>query len=459
MSTNQTLLTNYSPDPRIRGLLGGPVGFGEINTFLPNNPQVVGPPFGAKSNPWTIMNGQSPQSIEGAMDDNASSRNVENGLVSQYVARPFANKDHLFITTGDIVFGLRSKTQQTGPITMLNLGSLNVILRQGYQENLVRYQELKETFKEEYANVRHLSESDLFGTRWYDYWKSTFNDNQLGPELSHGGINEYNDSSDDDDMTGNFTTRNNEGDGVILSNEKRRVRIVANITNEVVKEINEVLSLKSPSYRMNPAGNAFDRLINSNLQKLKEESIAEHKSFVKSYKFWMEKKDLMTGGLRFLHAGSIMDHWNFLGIVRSSTNDSGYVNNLTNGAGGKGTAVATTICKKTFTMSNYFSNTMDIGDKCFLILTRSDTGEFQYYPFSKGKENPTYDDVKYIDMSGKIATAPVIYLGRLSESLDGKIRPQGQRITACGLKNGQKSIEAYNAAVCLDKLTAHVRIK
>ena len=420
------------------------MGFGEIATFLPDNPQVVGPPFGAKSNPWTVMGGQSPQNISGAMDEGASSRNIENGLISQYVARPFANKDHLLIVTGDIVFGLRSKSQQTGPITMLNLGSLNIVLRQGYHENLVRYKEMKQA-DDDFNDLHHLSESELFGTRWYDQWRETHADKQLRPE-----DDEIRDDGDEEDA---------ENDGVIRANEKRRVRIVAKLSNDVTREINEVLALRSANYRMNANGNAFDRLINENLRREKDESMARHKTFVKSFKFWNEKKDLMSEGLRFLHAGTIMDHWNFLGIVRSSTNDTGYANNLTNGAGGKGTAVAVTICKKTFTFTNYFNNTLAIGDKLFLILTRADSGEFQFYPWSKGKEWPSYDDLKYIDMSGSIATAPVIYLGRLSESLDGKIRPQGQRISASGLKAGQKNLESHNSSVSLDKLTVHVRIK
>lgn len=441
MSTNQMSIMDYSPDPRIRGLLGGPVGFGEINTFLPNNPQVVQPPFGAKSNPWTVMGNQSPQNISGAMDDNASSRNVENGLVMQYVARPFATKDHLLLVTGDIAFGLRSKSQQTGPITMLNLGSMNVILRKGYHENLARFKEMKQ-LNDELADVKYLPESTLFGDRWYNSWKETNDQTSFRTE---GDEKTQSDENNDD--------------GVTRSNEKRSVRITAGIKNELVGEINEVLALKSTNvYGANRGGNAFEKLINTNLQKEQEASYARHKVFIQSLKFWNDKKDLMSDGLRFFYAGSIMDHWNWLGVVRSSTNDTGYENNLTNGAGGKGVAIAITVAKKAFTMTNVFNNTMDIGDKMFLVLKRAETGEFQYYPFSRGKERPTYDDIKYIDVSGHVAIAPVIYLGYLSESLDSKIRPQGQRTIACGLKNGQTSLEAYRSSVSLDKLTVHIKI-
>jgi hypothetical protein len=454
MSTDQTRLSDYVPDPRIRGLLGGPVSFGEIDAFLPNNPQVVRPPFGEKSNPWTVMGGQSPQNIAGAMDENASSRNVENGLVMQYVARPFQNKDHLFIITGDIVFGLRSKLQQTGPITMLNLGSLNVIIRKGYHENLARLKEMKE-LNEDLSDIDFLPESSLFGERMYNRWKETHKDTFLpttAPEFSDGRSKRRSDSDEDVD--------DENDEGITRTNEKRRVRIVAGNSNEFAREIDEVLALKTTNaFGTNRNGNALERLVNSNLKKERDESSERYQLFAKSLKFWNDKKDLMSEGLRFFYAGSIMDHWNFLGIVRSSTNDTGYANNVTNGAGGKGVAIAVTVAKKTFTMTNVFHNTLDIGDKLFLILKRAETGEFQFYPFSRGKDWPTFEDTNYVDVSGHVATGPVIFLGYTSESLDSKIRPQGTRIIASGLKTNQTNLEAYNAAVALDKLTVHVKIK
>ena len=420
------------------------MGFGEINKFLPNGPQVVQPPFGAKSNPWTVMGGQSPQNIAGAMDEGASSRNVENGLIMQYVARPFKNKDHLLIITGDLAFGLRSKSQQTGPITMLNLGSLNVILRLGWHENLARYKEMKQ-LNDDLFDVDFLPESTLFGTRWYDLWKETHK------EMTTFDVDGRTRRTDDEE--------NDDGDDVTRTNEKRRVRITAGISNEYAREINEVLALKTTGFGANRNGNALEKLINANLKQERDESVARHAAFVKSLKFWNDKKDLMTDGLRFLYAGTIMDHWNLLGIVRSSTNDSGYANNVTNGSGGKGVAIAITVAKKTFTCTNVFNNTLDIGDKLFLILKRAETGEFQFYPFSRGKDGPTYEDLKYKDLSGHIAIAPVLYIGYLSESLDAKIRPQGQRMIASGLKPGQKNLDAYNSAVALDKLTVHYGIK
>ena len=424
------------------------MGFGEINTFLPRNPQVAGPSDGLKSNPWTVMSGQSPQNIGGAMDNEASSRNTEVGLIMQYLIRQFADKRHERIITGDIVFALRSKSQQTGPVTVLSIGELNNVLRIGFHQNLARFKSMKQ-MNDDYKDVVYLPESDLFGTRWYDEWKESFSQSKLVTEDSTVG-GEGNDSDNDDD---------DDDDGVSRRNEKRRVTIVAEQTNGYIEDLKEVLSKKNSSYRATAGGNEFERLVNANLERELAAAIAKQRIYVKSRRFWMEKKDLMTEGLRFLYAGSIMDHWNMLGVVRSSTNDTGIANNLMNNAGGKGTAVAVTVSKKTFTCTNYFGSALEPWDKLWLILKRVKDGPFQYYPWSNGQERPEYQDLVYVDMSGNLALGQVIYVGRLSESLNGVLRSQEVRAGACGLIPNRNGQEIYNDVVNLDKLTMYVGVK
>lgn len=472
MSGPQKLLQNYTPDPKIRGLLGAPVPFGEIKTFLPNNPQVVSASQSTRYNPWAIMGNQSPQNISGSMDEEASSRNIENGIHMQFVARPHKDRKEWNIITGDAVFGLRSPTQSTGRITMLNLGTLNCVLRLGYQENYKRFKDIKQ-YDSECKDIEFLSESDLFGERWYDEWVDSYKHQLLGDITLDSSTDvtlasgKYNNNIILDAGSVGYSQSMNKKDKITERlNEKRSIKIIAACTNEVSEEIEVLLSMRRPQIVgsfSNIDTSILDNLIDQSLRVTKAYTDKRYAIYQKSKKFWLIKKDLMVEGLRFLYAGSIMDHWNFLGVVRSSSNDTGQANNLTNTNSGRGTAVGVTFTKKVYELTNVWGNNLSIGDKLWFVLTRiknakGDWGEFQLVPYSNGRNKPSIGERTYIDMSGKQAYAPVFYVGYLSESLDGKVAPQGKRTLAAGLSPNQTHKEAYIATCGLDKLTIHLRV-
>lgn len=438
MSGPQKLLSQNSPDPVIRNLLGNPVGSGEIKTTMLNGSQVVGPPFGVKSNKWLVAAGQSPQNIAGALDETAK-EDIEEGIYHDFIARPWPDERHMFIVTCDLLFALRSKTQATGTATMLNLGSMNVTLREGFELNEQRYKEYIED--SEWSGVEPLSERDLFGERMYAHWKNTNNFQSLDKKSKKPK------------------------EGVVDESHKTntKLNVVAGRSNEIQDDLNALadhLNGRRTTQETNEAKYleaAIKASIKSEWTDVKEES----STYALSRKFWEEKKDLSRDGLRYLYMGSILDHWSLIGVVRSSTNDTGYENRYVNNARGKGVDLSVIIAKKTHTLFNFWSNDLSIGDKLFLILKRVKTpsglwGPFQFIPFSNGRHYPTREDLVYEDISGAEELGYVIYVGSLSEKVSFQ-RPQETRALACGLVYGRNSKDAFDAAVVLDKLTVHFR--
>ena len=473
------------PIAPIRGLLpAGPVRYGQI-PFAPwtENPQTaVGRPYGDfKSNPWRVMAGHSPQDISGALDGNDLQDGVEKGIEYNFHSKICENGSHELLVTGDYVFACRSKGQESGSITLQDVGCFNILLKAGYEEDLIRFKELQAISVKEGKEVYALSEAEIYGERYYEKWKnghkrsfltrgsmggSYYPDDDEADAIAEGPRRPQNNDDEDDEDGGvvgrpkicaeksndlqadNAALLRTLKQGSVSANEVKRSRYVGNekVEMEQMRILNAFL-LKS---------------IESEQKMLKTESEARFRSLT----FWKNRMGKCNNGLNYLYVGSIADFWNALGVVRSSSNDNGYANRLTSNAPStrnRGPQVVVTTCKKSFQTTNIWKNELQLWDKVYYVLKRVDVprgsknwGPFQVVPFSNGREKPTPEDLEYVDFSGRKATGLILYVGYLSESTRGAIFPQQTRTMAAGIPTFCTPKETYDAKVVLDKLVLHV---
>lgn len=428
----------YESVPYFRSAMGGgyvPPQVG-IDMLSPSSAQrVVSAPgsfLGTSWNNFLTQGGN--HGAPGAFDsEGLDFSGIENDITFQYVARSWSDEKHVLIVTGDLVFGCRSKSQASGSTTILNIGSLNYLLRQGYSEN---QQLLKEHLTDEKVSIKNLSETDIFGYRQYDGWVKKQSDQLLTSP----------------DASSTLAIKK-------LSNIRENCMM-----EEIDKEINRIKREFSSTNNISKPDRFLSEQISENLEKLNGWCQKEVELHERSLKFWKDKIALQSRGLRYLHLGAIMDHWNFLGVVRSSNNDQGYIERYRNNAHGHGVTLSVSVAKKVPVVFNIWSNDLDVGDDLYLILKRSqdfNTGEwgaFQVYPFSNGKQLPTAEDLEYVDYSGTVQLGTYFYVGMLAESLRNAIRPQEKRKVAAGIMSGQTAKDAFDAIVLLDKIVVHLKV-
>jgi hypothetical protein len=383
-------------------------------------------------NTWTVATGQSPQDIGGALDPEGMRDSVEEPLYFNVVPRKFESYQHRFLVEGDLVFVLRSKSQQTGTTTTLNLASMNILLRKGYEECENRLNHYRES--DEYAAVEDVSERRLFGRNLYAKWCREFDDSHRGVDVGIRGVN-----IEDPKDEGLFEYGE-------LSAELK------NVTARMAS-----IQKSDPNFKTLLA---IRRSLETNASRAAEAAAVDKLS----KKFWTEKKDMQEGGLRYLHLGSIRRWWNWLGIVKSSTNDADPF--LGSETSGKSTVrIVVTVGKKVQQgIMNYWSNDICPGDELYLVLTRvknpkdGSWGPFQLIPFSNGRNPPSKEDLEFEDFGGEQCQGCFWYIGHVSEAPVLNIStPQESRDIAAGLIPGVSDQDAHYQSKKLNRLVVMVR--
>lgn len=426
-----------NPDPQIRGLMGNPVFSNAIKTNLIDNPQVVGAKSTWRSNPWNVGAGHNPQDIGGALDDNYGRHNgVEDPIALQFLARHCDNGAHRALVTGQLVFMLRSPSQKTGRQTIFDIGSLNIALSNEYYASKT----LLEQHMIEKPWLMALSEADFYDDRIYKKWKK---------QQPHQYLYEQEIKNPSVVITG-----------------KRKEHNYESSLSETINDVNNTFITSSDKNgSMTDEDKDNMKFLKKALQKQlthKFENVSsELNDYERSRKHW--KKHIDSKAYTYLMGGAILDHWNFIGVIKSSTND-GFGNRNPTRESTHGVPLSVVVAKKTHELYNIWSDGLQTGDLLYLILKRkrelnSDSyGPFLFEPWSNGHEYPSDEDRAYVDIGGSVRLGKVIYVGRLSENLQGATRPSTSRAIAAGFTRGISITDVYQTILTLDKIVCHVAV-
>lgn len=356
---------------------------------------------------------------------------IEAPITNIMVARFFEDGSHRGLMTGHLIFNLRSQSSNSGLDTVVTLGRLNLLLRQGYLAHSQTFSEQTSPApNNKNSNIKFISEERLAGGLLYDTWKSRY--------IASGasmGTHDYK-----------------------LSGQPQNV-----FTDDLRATIKATDSTKD-AYARGIAPNAL-QYIREKCIKTRNESSKQYKDEIDSLRFFSEHLIDSDVSLKYLYGHAIMGAWNFAGVIRSSTgDDNGYGKGPEHNRNMMGPGLSVTTHKKCQELKNYWRAGLNVGDLLWLILKRikdPKTGKyeaFQFVPFSDGIHPPTVDDLYYKDISGTTAIGAVIYVGKVSELPYGQIS-QAVRDAAAGINvNLDNWKDIFDASAKLDNLVCHVRI-
>jgi hypothetical protein len=415
--------------------------------------------------PWNVAGGHNPQNTDGARRANHGYGDFS--VDAKITGRPCKNNEHLLITVGDVVFTLKSPTQFSGVATTLSLRDLNKALKEGYEQNFEKFAALVKYEDSEHQGVKFLPSRYIFGTDLAEEWVTNkgryfpANDNTARPAGS---------------------SRNGNGWNVerriplVLAKDPGRFSVsdigaAATMHDDDVHD-DENDRRGRPNATTGERFSALDALVKSNLENAMQEAREMHDEHAASLKFLSEKTKLEgIGGLKYLYGAAIDNAWNLFGICRTEPGGGvNYVESITGGGGTylekglHGAPMGVIFYAKTHDVYNVWSGTICVGDVLWLILKRvkyngNEWREYQYIPWTNGKDAPSSADISYVDVSGQPAEGIVYCIGLVSETMEtDKLRSKQMRDKGCGLHRPTlSSVEGRYSIVGLDKLTIHFR--